>query len=450
MKRILFGAAALAVLATPATFDSALAGGKTKFDFWYGMSGDLSQRVQDVCKRFNDSQQDYEIVCTSQGNYAAAVQNTIAAYRAGQQPTVVQVFDVGTLDLMLSDAYYPASKLMKDNGYNIDWNDYLPGIRGYYATSKGEMYSFPFNSSTALLYWNKDAFQKIGKTEAPATWEEAAEDMKALKAAGYDCPFAFNISADESWQFLEQFSAVNDQPLATKDNGYGGLDAELVFNKTTFVKYMTDLKSWYDQGLAVIKSKETGEEMVPAFAAGHCQMILTSVGDHGTIGRTADPSMHWSVAELPVYAGVQRKSSLVGGASLWVLAGKKPEEYKAAAAFLNFIAQPEQALFWSTVTGYIPVTKSGYDYMVEKGFYKDPKYAGREIAIASLTASDELSATHGTRLGGFLQIRNEVANGWQEIFANKVSVQDGIDGMVERGNAILRRFEATYKGKQLP
>src|SRR5262245_61078355 len=156
MKRILLGAAALAVLATPA-----LAGGKTKFDFWYGMSGDLSQRVQDVCKRFNESQQDYEIVCTSQGNYAAAVQNTIAAYRAGQQPTVVQVFDVGTLDLMLSDAYYPASKLMKDNGYNIDWNNYLPGIRGYYATSKGEMYSFPFNSSTALLYWNKDAFQKI-------------------------------------------------------------------------------------------------------------------------------------------------------------------------------------------------------------------------------------------------------------------------------------------------
>jgi sn-glycerol 3-phosphate transport system substrate-binding protein len=312
------------------------------------------------------------------------------------------------------------------------------------------MYSFPFNSSTALLYWNKDAFQKIGKTEAPKTWEEAAEDMKALKAAGYECPFGFNISADESWQFLEQFSAVNNEPLATKDNGYGGLDAELVFNKTKFVKYVTDLKSWYDQGLAVIKSKETGEEMVPAFASGHCQMILTSVGDHGTIGRTAAPDMHWSVAMLPVYEGVERKSSLVGGASLWVLAGKSKEEYKAAASFLNFIAQPEQALFWSSVTGYIPVTKTGYDFMVDKGFYKYPQYQGREIAIASLTASDQLSATHGTRLGGFLQIRNEVSNGWQAIFANKVSVQEGIDQMVTRGNAILRRFEATYKGKQLP
>src|SRR5581483_8804033 len=413
MKRILFGAVALVALTAPA-----LAGGKTKIDFWFGNSGDIAKVVQQVCQHFNDSQKDYEVVCTSQGSYAAAVQNTIAAYRAGQQPTIVQVFDVGTLDLMLSDAYYPASKRMADNGYKVEWNDYLPGIRGYYATSKGERYSFPFNSSTALLYWNKDAFQKIGKTAAPATWEEAADDMKALKAAGYSCPFGFDIEADESWQFLEQFSAVNNQPLATKDNGYGGLDAQLVFNKTLFVKYMTDLKSWYDQGLAVIKDPNAGEDMVAAFAAGDCQMILTSVGDHGTIGRTQKPGMNWSVAELPVYQGVTRHSSLVGGASLWVLAGKSPDEYKAAAAFLNFLAQPDSALFWSTNTGYIPVTKTGYDYMVQHGFYDDPKYKGREIAIASLTASDEPSATHGTRLGGFLQIRNEVANGWQEIFAN--------------------------------
>ena len=110
---------------------------------------------------------DYEVVCTSQGSYYAAVQNTIAAFRGGKPPTIVQVFDVGTLDLMLSDAYYPAYKLMADNGYNVDWKNYFTGIRAYYASSKGDMFSFPFNSSTALLYWNKDAFKKIGKDAAP-------------------------------------------------------------------------------------------------------------------------------------------------------------------------------------------------------------------------------------------------------------------------------------------
>ena len=447
MKRtLLLGAVTLAAaLAAPAIADA-----KTKIDFWYGNSGDISKRVQEVCQHFNDSQADYEIACTSQGSYANAVQNTIAAFRANKQPTIVQVFDVGTLDLMLSDAFYPVNKLMADNGYKIDWNNYFPGISNYFANSKGELYSMPFNNSTALLYWNKDSFAKIGKTEAPKTWEEAADDMKALKAAGYECPLGINISADESWQLLEQFSAIHGEPIATKSNGYEGLDAELVFNKTKFVKYVTDLKSWYDQGLAKIKSKETGQTMVEAFSAGDCQMILTSVGDHGTVVRTAKPDMHWSVAMLPVYAGTERRNSLVGGASLWVLAGKSKDEYKAAAAFLNFIAQPEQALFWSTVTGYIPVTKSGYDYMVQKGFYQQAAYAGREVAIQSLTASAPTNVSRGIRLGGFLQIRNEVANGLQAIFSNKEPVQQALDETVDRGNAILRRFEATYKGKTLP
>ncbi|HWU00266.1 MAG TPA: extracellular solute-binding protein, partial [Terriglobales bacterium] len=193
---------AAVALAAPASAD------KTKIDFWYGNSGDISKRVQEVCQHFNDSQQDFEVTCTSQGSYAAAVQNTIAAFRAGKQPTIVQVFDVGTLDLMLSDAYYPVYKLMADNGYKIDWNNYFPGIANYFADSKGELYSMPFNNSTALLYWNKDAFAKIGKSEAPKTWEEAADDMKAMKAAGYECPMAINVSADESWQLLEQFSAI--------------------------------------------------------------------------------------------------------------------------------------------------------------------------------------------------------------------------------------------------
>jgi len=262
---------------------------------------------------------------------------------------------------------------------------------------------------------------------------------------------SIDITADESWQFLEQFSAVNNEPLATKDNGYGGLDAELVFNKTKFVKFASDLKRWYDEGLAKIKSPNTGEDYVAAFAAGHCQMTLTSVGDHGNIGRSADPAMQWDVALLPLYAGTTRQNSFVGGASLWVLKGHTPDEYKAAAAFLNFIAQPEQALFWSTVTGYIPVTKTGFEYMKSHGFYDKPPYKGREIAIASLTAGGAgNSGTRGIRLGGFLQIRGEIGNSLQAIFANQVTVQAGLDEAVKRGNAILRRFEQTYKGKELP
>lgn len=425
---------------------------KTRIDFWFGNSGDIAKRVQEQCDRFNASQSNYEVTCTSQGSYDASLQNTIAAFRAGKQPTIAQVSDAGTLDIMLSGAFYPAKKLMADMGYTVDWSDYFSGIRSYYATSKGEMDSLPFNSSTPLLYWNKDAFAKIGKDHAPATWEEAGDDFKALKAAGYSCPLGFNISRDEIWQYGEQFMAVHGQPVATKRNGYDGLDAELVFNKGLWVKYIKDLKSWYDSGLAVIKSKATGQTFVEAFAAGDCQVMLSSVGDHGTIGRTAKPGMNWGVAMLPVYAGTQRKHSFVGGASLWVLAGKSEPEYKAAAAFLNFIAKPEEALEWSSVTGYIPVRNSGYDYLVKNGFYDKAPYAGRELAIKSLTASpaDDPASYPGIRLGGLLQIRQEMANALQAIFIQNADVQTSLDEAAARGDQILRRFQQTYKNQQLP
>ena len=424
MKSKLFATAAAFLLAATA---SAFSAERVKFEMWHGLTGDLGGVVDQVCKRFNDSQADYEIICTSQGSYDNALQNAIAAYRAKKNPTIVQIFDAGTLDLLLSEAYVPARKLMADNGYKINWEDYVPAISNYYANSKGELNSFPFNSSTAMMYWNKDAFAKIGKTEAPKTWEETFDSLKALKAAGYECPMAWNY---DTWPIMEQFSAINNLPIATKGNGYQGLDAEFAVNKSKFVDNIKSLKKAYDDGLVKIKTPDTGATIVQAFSNADCQVMLSSIADHGTVGKTQKPDMKWDVAMLPTLAGVERHNSLVGGASLWALQGKTEAEYKGAAAFFNFIAQPDSALFWSTNTGYIPVTKSGFEFMKSQGFYDKAPYKGRELAIASLNASPVNENT--------------------DIFANKVSVDDGINAAVERSNAVLRKFEKTYAGKMLP
>jgi sn-glycerol 3-phosphate transport system substrate-binding protein len=185
------------------------------------------------------------VVCTQpEAITTPLAEHHCGPFRASKQPAIVQVYDVGTATMMLSGAYKPADKLMEENGYKIDYNDYFPGIARYYATSKGEMLSFPFNSSTALMYWNKDAFAKIGKTEAPKTWEDVGADRKAMKDAGYECPMAINISANESWQLMEQFSALHNQPIATKSNGYDGLDAPRS-QQDQVRPYVTDLKKWY-------------------------------------------------------------------------------------------------------------------------------------------------------------------------------------------------------------
>ncbi|MBP1860625.1 extracellular solute-binding protein [Rhizobium herbae] len=419
---------------------------KTKFEFWYGLSGDLSERVQDACKKFNESQADYEIVCTSQNGYDTTLQNTIAAYRAKKQPAITQIYDAGTLDLMLSGAFVPARKLMADNGYTIDWNNYFSGIANYYATSTGELNSFPFNSSTAMFYYNADAFQKAGIDFKPDTWEQVEEAARKLKAAGYECPLGFNF---DPWPMLEQFSAIHNQPIATKANGYEGLDAELVFNKTKFVDHVKFFKKMADEKLFVVKTKQLGMDILPSFTSQTCQMIQTSIADHGTIGKTLPEGVKWDVAMLPVWKSTERQNSLVGGASLWVMAGRPEAEYKGAAAFLNYIATPEMAEWWSTVTGYIPVTKTGFDAMKAGGFYDKAPYKGRERAIESLAYTPTSQNTRGIRLGGFTQIRKEVSTSLEAIFMQNADVQAELDQAVERGNTVLRRFEKTYAGQKL-
>ena len=446
MKRNLLLTAALA--SALAGLASAPASAATKFDFWYGLSGDLSERVQDVCKRFNASQADYEIVCTSQNDYDTNLQNTIAAFRANKQPTITQIFDAGTLDLMLSGAYMPISQLMSENGYKIDWDNYLKGIRSYYSTSKGELLSMPFNSSTAMIYYNTDALAKIGFTGVPQTWEEVEDVARREKAAGYDCPVAFDPTG--VWQWFEQFSAVHNQPIASKGNGFGGLDAEYVFNKTKFVDQLTWYKKMFDEGLIVHKSKAAGETPNDAFINGHCQITSSSVADHGTFTKQAKPEVHWTIAMLPVWAGTDRKNSFVGGASLWTLKGKSAEEYKGAAAFFNFLATPESAEFWSTVTGYVPVTMTGFEAMKAKGFYDAAPYKGRELAIASLTFGEATENTHGIRLGNYVTMRKEIGDAISQVMFNNVPVQQALDTAVEHGNALLRKFEKTYAGVQLP
>ncbi|MGV3490634.1 MAG: extracellular solute-binding protein [Devosia sp.] len=438
----LLGAALSASALTLAT--PALA--QTKFEFWYGLSGDLSEKVQEMCSRFNASQTDFEIVCVSQENYENNLQNTIAAFRANKQPTVTQISDGGVVDLMLSGAFLPVKQLMEENGYDINWADYNSGVASYFSTSTGELLAMPFNNSTAMFYYDTDALKAVGFEGLPGTWEEVEDVARKMKAAGYDCPIAFDPTGN--WQWWEQFSAIHNQPIATKGNGYGGLDAEAAFNTGKFVDQLTFYKKMYDEGLMVHKSKAAGQTANEAFISGDCQMASSSIADHGTFG--TQKKGNWDVAMLPIWAGTERQNSLVGGAALWTLKGKSAEEYKGAAAFYNFIAQPEQAQHWSTITGYIPVTVSGFEAMKAAGFYDAAPYKGRELAIESLLYTPAGEYTRGVRVGNFGAVRQEVIKAMQSVIFDNADPQTALNEAAARSNEILRKFEQTYKGQQLP
>ena len=443
MKTASISAAALSVAFTAS---AAFAQDKVKFEYWYGLGGQLGDVVQATCDRFNESQSEFEITCVGQDGYANAVQNTIAAFRADQHPTVVQAYDAGTADLMMSGEFYAVHQMMADFNIDIDWDDYFPGIANYYASSTGELYSMPFNSSTPMMYFNVADLAAAG-VEAPATWEEFEEALVALKASGKECAFGY---APSTWIDLEQFSMAHNVPIASNNNGYDGLDSEYLYNTTIHVKHMENIKRWYDEGLLEIRTTQGGLNSRDSFAQGECSLYFGSIASHAAVGNLVDGAFEWDVAMIPVYEGTERHNTVVGGASLWVLSGKSDDEYRGAAAYLQFLATPESEEYWSTNTGYIPVTKTGFDALVAKGFYDNAPYKGRELALESLTYTDPGPLTRGIRLGGFIQARSEWENEVQAALQGNKTMQEALDTAVSRSNDILDKFARTYRGQELP
>src|SRR4051794_28370362 len=161
-------------------------------ELWHAMSGANTQRVEASPQGFNETQSDYRVVATFKGSYAEALTAGIAAFRAGSAPAILQVQEVATATFMAAKgAIRPVEEVMKEAGEPFDSKSYVAAVTGYYSTNDGHMLSFPFNSSTPVLYYNKDLYRKAGldPDSPPKTWEEVGEHTKKLRAAGVPCGY---------------------------------------------------------------------------------------------------------------------------------------------------------------------------------------------------------------------------------------------------------------------
>ena len=164
---------------------------QTEIQWWHSMTAFNNEWVNTLAKEFNASQKTYKVTPIYKGSYDESMTAAIAAFRAGNAPHILQVFEVGTATMMASkSAIVPVGQVMKDAGYKFDPSVYIPAVAGYYTASNGQMLSFPFNSSTTVFYYNKDAFKKAGldETKPPKTWPEVEAAAQKLKAAGGKCP----------------------------------------------------------------------------------------------------------------------------------------------------------------------------------------------------------------------------------------------------------------------
>jgi sn-glycerol 3-phosphate transport system substrate-binding protein len=431
-----FGAAA--VLATTLAFAASPAQAVIEIQWWHAMTGGNNDVVVKLANDFNASQSDYKVVPTYKGGYADTMNAGIAAFRANNAPHIMQVFEVGTATMMAATgAIKPVYKLMQETGEKFDPSSYLPAITGYYSTSKGEMLSFPFNSSSTVMWVNLDALKKADIADIPKTWPELFADAKKLKAAGYDkCGFS---NAWVTWVNLEQLSAWHNVPLSTKANGLDGFDTVLEFNGPLQVKHLETLVELQkDKTYDYSGRTNTGEGR---FTSGECPIYLTSSAFFGNVKSQA--KFNFTNAPMPYYPDAKGapQNSIIGGASLWVMGGKTPEEYKGVAKFLAFLSDTDRQVSIHKASGYLPITKAAYEKAKQEGFYKDQPYL--ETPLIELTNKPPTENSRGLRLGNMVQLRDIWAEEIEQALAGKKTAKQALDAAVERGNAMLRTFEKT-------
>ena len=436
LKTSLLAASIAAVaLMTPFT-----ASAQTEIQWWHSMSGALGDWVNDLAKDFNASQKDYRIVPTYKGSYDESMAGAIAAFRAGNAPHILQVFEVGTATMMASKgAIVPVGQVMQQAGVKFDNAAYVPAVAGYYTAPSGQMLSFPFNSSTTVFHYNKDAFKAAGldPNKPPSSWPEVAIAAAKLKAAGHKCPFT---TSWVSWTQLESFSAWHNVEYATKNNGFGGLDARLAFNSPLHVRHIENLANMAKQGLFVYKGR--GNTADATFYSGECAMMTGSSGLYANIKKNAKFAS--GIAPLPYYPDVPGapQNTVIGGASLWVMAGKKPAEYKGVAAFFQYLSTAEVASESHKRTGYLPVTKAAYELTEQSGFYK--QNPGTDVAVQQMIRKTT-DKSRGVRLGNFAQIRTIIDEEMEQVWAGRKQPKEGLDAAVKRGNELLERFQKSAK-----
>ncbi len=429
--RIGASAAAIAMMANAAMAE-------VEITWWHAMGGALGDTVNQIAEDFNASQDEYKITPVFKGTYEETLTAGIAAFRAGEQPNILQVFDAGAATVIgAKGATVPVQDLLEQNGVAFNIEDYISGVRYFYADSDGKMIGMPFNSSSPIMYYNVDALEKAGVTP-PKTWEEfQTVTAPALKEAGY-------IGLSQShlpWIFTENFMSRHDLPFATNDNGYDGADGtKILVNNDAIKAHFTAVKDWKDNGFFEWYGTGWSDNQTP-FEEGKVAIWLGSSGSFGGLSKK-DLPFEFSATFLPYWDAVTKepKQTFIGGAALFAMAGKSDEENKATAAFFEFLTKPETQYMWHRETGYVPITTAAYEMAKADGHYE--KFPAAEVGIKqlSLPAGEH---TKGYRMGFYVQIRDVMNREYGRILTGETSVEDAFKNIETEANGLLERFAKT-------
>jgi len=407
---------------------------QTEIQWWHAMGGANGERVDRIAADFNASQSDYVVVPSYKGNYTETMTAAVAAFRAGEQPDIVQVFEVGTATMMAAEgAVYPISDLMNDTGTTFDQSVYLPAVVSYYQTPEGELLSMPFNSSTPVLWYNQDVFDAAGVEAAPTTWDEVNAAAQKLLDSGMTCGYSFGW---QSWVMIENYGAWHNLPMGTQENGFAGIDTEFTFNNDAVVNRLQSIAD--SQASGIFKYGGRRGDSLSLFTSGECGMWMNSSAYYGSVKSQAEFNFGQTMLPLDTDVADAPQNSIIGGATLWVLRGKPEANYPGVAAFMNFLSGSDVQAWWHQETGYVPITTAASDLSRTQGFYDENP--GTDTAIQELSLNAPTPNSRGLRFGNFVQVRDAINEEMEALWAGDKTAREAMDEAVARGNALLAKF----------
>ncbi|WHA42918.1 extracellular solute-binding protein [Agrobacterium larrymoorei] len=424
----------MAVMAVSVSATSSMAA--TNITWWHGMGGRNGEVINEVSQKFNAAQTNCAITPVSKGTYEEALASGIAAFRSGDQPNILQVFDAGAATIInAKGAVIPAEDIIAKAGYKFDREAFIPGVRYFYAAADGKFVGMPFNSSAPIMYLNTEALKKAG-VEAPKTWEEFEAAAPKLKEAGF-IPL---VQTQLTWEFTENFFSRNNLQFATNNNGYDSVvDTKLKVTDPNLIMMFEKLKSWKDQGYFAYYGAGWNDNQKP-FEENKVALWIGSSGSFGGLQKTAQ--MPFSATFLPYWGSIKGAgtNSFIGGAALFAMAGKPEAENKCVADFFQFLTSPEIQKFYHEATGYVAITKAAYELTKKEGYYEKQPVAEVGIKQLSLQGGEW---SKGYRLGFYPQIRAIMEREYGRIFSGEVSVKDAFNIIEKEGNELLARFAKT-------
>ncbi|WP_131777731.1 extracellular solute-binding protein [Legionella fairfieldensis] len=386
---------------------------------WHSLAGQIGIELTQLVTRFNQSQSDYKVRLVYKGEYTEALTSFAAAFRAGQPPAIMQVFEVGKATMLYPKGIIkPVDELMQEQGFLLPKESFLPAVRDFYSETN-QLLALPFNISIPVIFYNADALAKIGYTQAsfPRTWQDMEILAAKLREAGYACSYT---SAYPSWIQLESFAAIHGLSRSNKKP-----------YTTALIHHLERLKKWQENHYFEYGGRASNATVL--FTSGHCVLFSQSSGSYNSLAELVKFGIGVAPVPLDTQISSQRHNNIAGGAALWAIAGQTQESYQGIARFFSYLTQPETQQRWHQKTGYLPVGLSGiYASLLKK---THPVLA---LAQEDLGRQSEEPISSSVEPQNQIRLINDEA--LEVIFASIQSPAQAMEEAIERARYIVLRF----------